>query len=201
MKCRPRRQRISGVLSRGMLKCPEDLRAAADMRPILFFALVALAAALLVPRYMGQFGSASPPRLPAPTAQVADAAPSYGASRVIIEPDVHGHFRVEGAIDGRRLDFLVDTGASVVTLTETDAARLGFRPMPRDYVAQFRTANGTVRGAPVRLDLVEIGSLTVRNVPGVVLPDEALTQNLLGLSFLSRLRRFEYRDRRLVLED
>lgn len=188
-----------------MLKCPEDPRAAADMRPILFFAFVALAAALLVPRYMGPFSSASPPRLPAPapapTAQVADAAPSYGASRVIIEPDTHGHFRVEGAIDGRRLDFLVDTGASVVTLTETDAARLGFRPMPRDYVAQFRTANGTVRGAPVRLDLVEIGSLTVRNVPGVVLPDEALSQNLLGLSFLSRLRRFEYRDRRLVLED
>ena len=41
----------------------------------------------------------------------------------------------------------------------------------------------------------------MRNVPGVVLPDEALSQNLLGLSFLSRLRRFEYRDRRLVLED
>jgi aspartyl protease family protein len=179
------------------------------MRPILFFAFVALAAALLLPRHMGQFGSASPARpaapapalTPAPTAQVADAAPSYGASRVIIEPDAHGHFRVEGAIDGRRLDFLVDTGASVVTLTETDAARLGFRPMPRDYVAQFKTANGTVRGAPVRLDLVEIGRLTVRNVPGVVLADEALSQNLLGLSFLSRLRRFEYRDRRLVLED
>ena len=186
-----------------MLKCPEDPRAAADMRPILFFAFVALAAALLLPRHMGQFGSASParPAAPAPTAQVADAAPSYGASRVIIEPDAHGHFRVEGAIDGRRLDFLVDTGASVVTLTETDAARLGIRPMPRDYVAQLKTANGTVRGAPVRLDRVEIGRLAVRNVPGVVLPDEALSQNLLGLSFLSRLRRFEYRDRHLVLED
>ena len=73
--------------------------------------------------------------------------------------------------------------------------------MPRDYVAQLKTANGTVRGAPVRLDLVEIGRLAVRNVPGVVLADEALSQNLLGLSFLSRLRRFEYRDRRLVLED
>jgi aspartyl protease family protein len=58
-----------------------------------------------------------------------------------------------------------------------------------------------VRGAPLRLDIVEIGNLTVRNVPAVVLPEEALNQNLLGLSFLSRLRRFEYRKGRLVLED
>jgi aspartyl protease family protein len=90
---------------------------------------------------------------------------------------------------------------SLVTLTESDAARLGFHPAQRDYTAQLRTANGTIRGAPLRLDRVEIGGLALRDVAAVVLPDEALSENLLGLSFLSRLHRFEYHDGRLVLED
>src|SRR5258708_898568 len=123
------------------------------MRPIFFFAFLALIAAAVVPRYVGQLGGAAavaPLGAPsAPTAAIAD--PVSGGSRVVIEPDARGHFRVEGAIDGRRLDFVVDTGASVVTLTESDAARLGFHPAPRDFVAQLKTANGTVRGAPVRL--------------------------------------------------
>ena len=177
------------------------------MRPIFFFAILALIAAAILPRYMGDLGRAAavpPPHVPtASAAQVAPAAagPSSYGSRVVIQPDGRGHFRVEGAIDGRRLGFLVDTGASVVALTESDAARLGFHPAPRDYIAQLKTANGTIRGAPVRLGIVEIGGLMLRNVSAVVLPDEALSENLLGLSFLSRLRRFEYRDGRLVLED
>jgi aspartyl protease family protein len=175
------------------------------MRPIFFFALLALIAAAVVPRYMGQVGGgttvARPSAPTAPVAAVATAEPVSNGSRIVIQPDRGGHFRVEGAIDGRRLDFVVDTGASVVTLTESDAARLGYHPAPREYVAQLRTANGTVRGAPVRLGMVEIGGLMLRNVTAVVLPDEALSENLLGLSFLSRLHRFEYRDGRLVLED
>src|SRR5438067_1305992 len=186
-----------------MLQWPRILEVAADMRPIFFFALLALIAAAIVPRYTGQLGggSTTPAATPAdPAAQVTSAAVASG-SRVVIEPDRRGHFRVEGAVDGRRIEFLVDTGASVVTLTESDAARLGFHPAPRDYVAQLRTANGTVRGPPLRLGSVELGGLMLRNVQAVVLPDESLSENLLGLSFLSRLRRFEYRDGRLVLED
>jgi aspartyl protease family protein len=62
------------------------------------------------------------------------------------------------------------------------------------------TANGTVRAAPIQLGMVEIDDLVVHDVAALVLPDGALTQNLLGLSFLSRLRRFEYSDGKLVLE-
>ena len=57
-----------------------------------------------------------------------------------------------------------------------------------------------VRGAPARLDVVEIGDLQLHDVAALVLPDQALSDNLLGLSFLSRLRRFEYSDGKLVLE-
>jgi aspartyl protease family protein len=47
---------------------------------------------------------------------------------------------------------------------------------------------------------MDVGGLIVRDVEALVLPDEALAENLLGLSFLSRLKRFEYANGRLVLE-
>jgi aspartyl protease family protein len=95
---------------------------------------------------------------------------------------------------------VVDTGASVVALTARDAARLGIRPPPSAFTADVKTANGMVRAAPARLDIVEIGNLQLRDVSALVLPNDALSDNLLGLSFLSRLHRFEYSDGRLVLE-
>ena len=64
----------------------------------------------------------------------------------------------------------------------------------------MRTANGTVNAAAIELDRVEIGDLMVRDVAALVLPDGALSDNLLGLSFLSRLRHFEYTGGKLVLE-
>jgi aspartyl protease family protein len=67
-------------------------------------------------------------------------------------------------------------------------------------VAEVKTANGTVHAAPALLDVVAIGNLELRDVAALVLPDGALSDNLLGLSFLSRLRRFEYSGGKLVLE-
>jgi aspartyl protease family protein len=87
-----------------------------------------------------------------------------------------------------------------VALTARDAARLGIHPSRNAFAADVKTANGTVRAAPARLDVVQIGSLELRDVTALVLPDDALSDNLLGLSFLSRLHRFEYSDGKLVLE-
>ena len=81
---------------------------------------------------------------------------------------------------------MVDTGASVIALTVSNAARLGIHPAQRDFTVEVRTANGSVRAAPARLDKVEVGDLIVRDVAAVILPDGALSDNLLGLSFLSR---------------
>jgi aspartyl protease family protein len=118
-----------------------------------------------------------------------------------VRKDHRGHFQVEASINGRRIDMMVDTGASVIALTRRDAQRIGVNPAPRDFTAEVRTANGTVRAAPARLDAVEISGIIVRDVTALVIPDEALGENLLGLSFLSRLRRYEYSDGRLVLEN
>lgn len=111
-----------------------------------------------------------------------------------------GHFRVEGRVDGRSgISFIVDTGATTVALRASDAARIGHRPARGDYTAAVSTANGTVKAARVRLDSIELGDVRVRNVPAVVLPDEALPVNLLGMAYLSRLGRFEFARGRLVL--
>jgi aspartyl protease family protein len=94
----------------------------------------------------------------------------------------------------------VDTGASQVALRESDAAELGIHPMPADYTATVSTANGNIKAARAKLDRIEVGDITVFDVAALVLPDEALSQNLLGVTFLSRLRRYEYANGRLVLE-
>ncbi len=171
------------------------------MRSVLIFAALALVAALAVPRYVTQHGNAIAPTMMAARPQ-APSTPTAGSNShsVVISPSRNGHFEVEGRIDGRRMDFMVDTGASLIALTARDAAMLGIHPAERDYVATVKTANGIVRAAPVKLGMVEIDDLAVRNVAAMVMPDGALSDNLLGLSFLSRLHRFEYSEGKLVLE-
>jgi aspartyl protease family protein len=127
--------------------------------------------------------------------------PAAAQSRsVVITPSRGGHFRVTGRVDGRRIDFMVDTGASAIALKPEDAAMLGIRPIASDYVAPVKTANGVIRVAPVELGTVEIEDLEMHNVAAMVLPAGVAAENLLGLSFLRRLRRFEYADGKLVLE-
>jgi aspartyl protease family protein len=123
-----------------------------------------------------------------------------GTRSLSIPRDARGHFQAEGRIDGQRINFMVDTGASVIALNETSAARFGLRPSRADYNATVSTANGTIKAARTRLAMVELGGLVVRDVDAMVLPDEALSENLLGLSFLSKLKRFEYAGGRMVLE-
>ena len=126
--------------------------------------------------------------------------PTTSGRSLTLDADRQGHFKVEARIDGGHIDFMVDTGASLVIMRELDAAQIGIRPIPRDYTATVSTANGKIKAAPAKLDRVEVGGITVYDVQALVLPDEALWQNLLGVSFLSRLKRYEYANGRMVLE-
>ena len=132
-------------------------------------------------------------------AAVETPAPS-GLRNLSIPPDSRGHFLTEGRIDGQRIGFMVDTGASLIALNEKSAARFGLRPSRGDYTALVTTANGTIKAARTRLAMVDVGGLVVRDVDAMVLPDEALSENLLGLSFLSKLKRFEYANGQMVLQ-
>lgn len=171
------------------------------MRSVLIFAAFALVAGLIVPKYAAQMhATQSAPSVMAARPEQQSASPSSDTRTVVIPPGPNGHFQVAGEVDGRRLNFMVDTGASVIALTARDAAMLGIHPAESEYSGMVKTANGTVRAAPVTLSRVEIEDIVEYNVGAVVLPDSALADNLLGLTFLSKLRKFEYSDGRLVLE-
>ena len=142
----------------------------------------------------------APASASAVAAVAADMPPQGGTRSLSIPRDARGHFATEGRIEGQRMGFMVDTGASVVALNEKSAARFGLRPTPGQYTASVATANGMIKAARARIAMIEVGGLIVRDVDAMVLPDEALSENLLGLSFLSRLKRFEYANGQMVLE-
>jgi aspartyl protease family protein len=127
-------------------------------------------------------------------------SPRVSARSVSVPRDARGHFQTDGRIDGQRIGFMIDTGASVIVLNETSAARIGVRPSRAEYNATVTTANGKVKAARTRIALIDVGGLLVRDVDALVLPDQALSENLLGLSFLSKLKRFEYANGQMVLE-
>jgi aspartyl protease family protein len=135
-----------------------------------------------------------------PKADVVATVALAGSRSISIPRDARGHFETEGRIEGQRIGFMVDTGASMIALNEKSAARFGLRPARGDFNATVTTANGTIKAARTRLAMVDVGGLVVRDVDAMVLPDEALSENLLGLSFLSKLKRFEYANGRMVLE-
>ena len=120
-------------------------------------------------------------------------------SRTVVITSENGHFATDGRVDGRRTAFVVDTGASQIALQESEAARLGYRPRASDYTIRIETANGEGRAALVELHMVEVGDIMVRDIGALVVPDKALNVNLLGMSFLSRVRWTQERGR-LVLE-
>jgi aspartyl protease family protein len=171
------------------------------MRQILFFAAVLLVAGGFAARYAERTVEASPDSQASVVQQGYEPRePTSSGRSLMLESDRQGHFQVEARVEGRFVDFVVDTGASLVVLRESSAALAGIRPQPRDYTSTAVTANGKIKAARATIDRIEVGGITVYDVPAMVLPDEALAKNLLGVSFLSRLKRYEYANGRLVLE-
>lgn len=168
------------------------------MRSVLILAAALLLGGGYAARLAEKTVSAHPQQAAAAAAGPRD--PVSSGRSLIVERERDGHFHIDSRINGRFVGVLVDTGASRVILRETDAANAGIRPRQSEYTAVVSTANGKVKAAPTTLDRVELGGISVYDVPALVLPDEVLSTNLLGMSFLSRLRRYEVADGRLVLE-
>ena len=130
----------------------------------------------------------------------ATVASSVSGRRVTLESDPRGHFNTEAQINGKSIGVMVDTGATSVALRHEDLPRLGLRPvMPSDYTVPISTAAGTVHAARVTLGEVRIGNVRVKNVEALVLPDKMLGTNLLGMSFIRRLSKFDMSGGRLTL--
>jgi aspartyl protease family protein len=170
------------------------------MRSILFLAVAAVLLGGYAARYADRAVASRPQTMAATVQLPAEPRQPTSSRSLMVDSDRLGHFRVDARIDGQSIDFLVDTGASVIALRETDAARARIFPNASDYNVAISTANGKIKAARAMLNRVELGGITVYDVPAIVLPDEALAQSLLGMSFLSKLRRYEVANGRLVLE-
>lgn len=108
------------------------------------------------------------------------------------------HFQVDALVNDHVTHFMIDTGASDVSLTMADARRLGFDPARLSFTTPYQTANGVTMGARITIDKITVGDITVRNVAGSVMQDDAGV-SLLGMSFLNALGSYEFRGERLVL--
>ena len=126
------------------------------------------------------------------------AIPGSGGVVTIVRR-ADGDFRVEAEVNGRVQPFLFDTGASSVVLTAENAAALGLTPAASDFTARVSTANGITFAAPVQLDSLSVGTITERRVNAMVAKPGALSGNLLGQTFLTRLSGYEVRGDRLIL--
>jgi aspartyl protease family protein len=130
-----------------------------------------------------------------PPARPAEIGPAVNT--LVYPANEQGHVVVEAAVNAAPMRLLVDTGASLVTLTPADARAAGISPGELVFNHRVSTANGSARMAPVTLREIRIGQLSVYDVPAAVL--ENLNISLLGMSFLSRLQSYEMRDGKLTI--
>jgi len=118
----------------------------------------------------------------------------------VIDRSADGHFWVDAYVNGDRVRFMVDTGASFVVLSPQDADYLGFDFWEEDYTLRVKTATGEFAMAPMTIDVMEIGDdITVYGVRGAVL-NEGSNVSLLGLSFLNKLDSYQFAGDELILK-
>jgi aspartyl protease family protein len=157
------------------------------MRPLfivsILIVLVAAAAPSLFERYK--------PIGPAVLRADAPATTSLHPRQVEIAAESDGHFYVNAEVNLRPVRLMVDTGASVVVLRQSDAADVGVRPRPGEFDRRVTTANGTALAAEATLDSIRVRDIEVADVRALVLPDNKLAVSLLGATFLNRIARYE----------
>lgn len=119
---------------------------------------------------------------------------------VRLKAAANGHFYLEAKVNGTNTPFLVDTGASMIALSYESAQKAGIRPKKSDFKHKASTANGEVPMALVSLKSIRFKNITLRDVRAGVLPKGALGGvNLLGNSFLGRLREYKVSDGTLIM--
>ena len=153
---------------------------------------------------VGTAPSLSPSRPPAAASPPGDnaSAPAILRARPTLRTltyraDPRGHVALVALVNGAQVRFLVDTGASRVTLTAEDARAAGLGPGELVFNQRSQTANGLAREAPVTLREIRIDRFSIDNVSAAV--NENLTVSLLGMSFLRRLKSFEMREGTLTI--
>ncbi len=123
--------------------------------------------------------------------QEAPPTKVVGADRVELGRARDGHFHIDGAIQGAPIKFLIDTGASNVSISQELAARIG---LGCDVSTRFRTANGVVQGCTSRATELEFGPFRIGNAAIAILPN-LTSEALLGMNALRQIRMEQEGDR------
>lgn len=119
-----------------------------------------------------------------PNQQVMKRELSGGNREVVLERNRYGHYVANGLINGRPVVFLLDTGATDISIPAHIARRFGLHEGRR---MSFETANGTAFGYATRLDSVSLGNITLTDLPASINPNVEHDEILLGMSFLKHL--------------
>lgn len=133
------------------------------------------------------------------SASLSTANLTAGQNEAVAERGRDGHFRFDALINGQHVPFMFDTGATVVALRAEDAVRLGIAVSKLRYSAKVQTANGPAEYAPITIDSITVGNITVHAVPGLVGRPGMVSDNLLGQAFLARLAGYNVERGQLVL--
>ncbi len=185
---------------------PDVLAGALDrLDPLLSFLLLALAAlALVLHRHLKGHRRLRHLGVGVLLATVVFAGFSLGRQAETVEVRIPvaagGRIMVEAKVDGVPVRFLVDTGASDVILSPRDAECIGFDHAKLRFDQAYRTASGTVVGAPVTLGRITVGPIDIEDVEATV-NGRAMDYSLLGMSFLGRLSGFSVSQDTLILRD
>lgn len=131
--------------------------------------------------------------------QVMPAQKVVSPGRIEVPLGANGHFNLRAELNGTPVEFVVDTGASSLALSERDAKRIGIDPETLPFAGWAQTANGRVQISTVTLDSVEIGDIRDDNVPATVIRGD-LDTSLMGMDYLRRFAHVGFQGETLVLE-
>ena len=152
------------------------------MHRLYIMALAAVGMMCLVAVFVAPHPSAAPVTLASASAK--PQRPS-ATEALLLQRDSSGQFHLEASVNGAPVEFLVDTGADVVALTEQEALNLGLNVSEGDFQPVMKTASGVGYGAQIKLDELEVAGERLRDVDAVVV--KGLAVNLLGQSALRKL--------------
>jgi len=175
------------------------------MRTVIFASIAAALATQVPSLFTAVSPEAAKPAISANYVSAApdtatSAAPAYGSGIMRLQADAQGHFNGDFKMNGKPVQGMIDTGATYVALNESLARRLGFSGNQLDFRYAVNTANGQTKAAHVTLDRIEIGGIRVQGVEAFVLKDDALSQTLVGMSFLKKLDSYSVADGALSLK-
>tara|TARA_Y100000590_G_scaffold464389_1_gene633714 strand:- start:1092 stop:1820 length:729 start_codon:yes stop_codon:yes gene_type:complete len=124
---------------------------------------------------------------------------SISEQEIILSTDERGHFNVIGKVNGKRIKFLIDTGATGIVLSSRHARRIGINVDALNYDIPMQTANGITKSASYKIQSLTIGHITLNNL-SVYINQSNMEASLLGMTFLNKLKSFRVEGRNMILK-